>query len=445
MRVAVGLVLLLAVLPARADTWTHDFGGSNYENPGAIRQTADGGFLLAGDTSFDVGFTQPGPYWHLWAVRIDASGNRLWVAYYPDGGDSRATGAAPRSDGGWMLTGSYWDAHSFYNHALLLAVDASGALLYARQLGDSEPTLIRSIVPTTDGRFVTVGNTGFGVWGMKVAASGSIVWSYRYSAHASEVSGPRRDEWGVAAEPTPDGGALIGGLVSNKDPKDRYSTGFTDTDIAIEKVDADGQVVWSRTYGSIDSDELADLKRTADGGILVLGSTRPTASSPQSAWVLRLDASGNVLWQETVTTESTGTAGVSVAPSPDGTAAVLLSVSRGNGHLPGTALVRLGSLGEVLWARMSLDLFAPAALARASNGDYLLTTSVAGNMRAVRVLDDALAPDCSGLVEGFRFLRTATTAPSTSRRVSRHTFTPTVSSVPVAVEFPYADLGAVCP
>ena len=40
MRVAVGLAFLLAVLPARADTWTHDFGGPNYEYPGAIRQTA---------------------------------------------------------------------------------------------------------------------------------------------------------------------------------------------------------------------------------------------------------------------------------------------------------------------------------------------------------------------------------------------------------------------
>jgi hypothetical protein len=286
-------------------------------------------------------------------------------------------------------------------------------------------------------------------WVMKVAAEGEVVWSQRYGTHSSDVPGPRRVETGVAAEPTADGGVLIGEVVSNSNP--RKPLMYTDTDIAIDKIDAGGQVVWSRTYGGSGIEEVVDLTQTADGGILVLGSMQPREATAKAAWVLSLDASGDVLWQETVTTATASTAGVALAPSPDGTAAVLLRLDRGYAFRQGTALVRLGRLGEILWARTSLDLSPTSALARASNGDYVLGLSVAGpitrgeDMRVVRIEADGLASDCSGLVEDPHFVRTATAEASTTRRVSRHAYAPVVSTPPVSVQEPVADLGALCP
>lgn len=456
---AVSILLLAVAEPARADTWAHDYGGPNSDNPVDIHQTQDGGFLIAGDTSYDShGFSEPGPYWHLWAVRIDASGNFLWSGYYPDGGDLRGTGAAPRSDGGWMLAGNRFDLHDFDTDGLLLAVDGSGALLYAKQLGGTDVDSIDSVVPTADGNFITVGSTAsFGgggvreVWVMKVAPSGDVVWSYRYAAAGGEVKGPRRSENGVDAEPTADGGTLIGGQISNQDP--RSPSANLDTDVSVQKIDVDGRVVWARTFGGGDTDQLIDLKSTADGGVLVLGSTRSAALSTffQVAWVLKLDASGAILWQENLTTERAFTTGLALAPAPDGTAAVLLR-SLANSGVPGSAaLVRLGSLGEVLWSRTSPDLTGPGALTRVSNGDYVAALSVAGplerrnDMRVVRILDDGAAVDCSGMVQDLVFSRTGTTFAGAPRKVGRKAFAPRVLNASVSAMFPYADLGQKCP
>lgn len=450
MKVPVGLVLLLCALPARADTWAHDFGGINADHPRTILETGDGGFLVAGDASFDAHFSQPCPcqYWHLWLTRVDASGHRLWDALYQEGGYAYASGAAARPDGGWMLAGRRFTlgTPASVPRPFLLATDASGALLHAREVG-TETDSLRSIVSTSDGRFVTVGTTSTSnvseTWVMKVAAAGDIVWSHRYGTHSSDVPGPRRFANGIAAEPTADGGVLIGEVVSNDNPR-KLPAYYTDTDIAVDKVDADGQVVWSSTYGGAGIEELVDLERTADGGILVLGSTQPRDVAAKAAWILRLDASGNFLWQEMVTTATAATAGVGLVASPDGTAAVLLRLDRGYPFPQGTALVRLGRLGEILWARSSLDLSPTSALARASNGDFVLGLSVAEDMRVVRVEDDP-ASDCSGLVEDLGFVRTATAEASTARRVSRHAYAPVVSTPPVSVQEPVADLGAVCP
>ncbi|HET9298759.1 MAG TPA: hypothetical protein VFO11_02365 [Candidatus Polarisedimenticolaceae bacterium] len=450
MKAPLGLALLLCALPARAGTWAHDFGGPNADHPHTILETSDGGFLVAGDASFDAHFSQPCPcqYWHFWLTRIDASGYRLWDALYQEGGYAYLSGAAARPEGGWMLAGrrTVPTTTLYVQHPFLLATDASGALLDAREVG-AESDSLRSIVSTTDGRFVTVGTTSTSnvseTWLMKVAAAGDIVWSHRYGTRSSDVPGPRRLETGIAAAPTADGGVLVGEVVNNSNP--RKPLMYAETDIAIDRIDADGQVLWSRTYGGSGIEEVVDLEQTADGGILVLGSRQPRDAVAKAAWVLSLDASGNILWQETLTTATAGTAGVALVSLPDGTAAALLGLDRGYPFRQGTALVRLGRLGEILWARTSLDLSPFSALTRASNGDFVLGLSAAENMRVLRVLDDAPEIDCSGLVQDLGFVRTATAEASTARKVSRHVYAPVVSTPPVVVQVPVGDLGAACP
>jgi hypothetical protein len=56
---------------------------------------------------------------------------------------------------------------------------------------------------------------------------------------------------------------------------------------------------WARTYGGASTDVANSVQPTADGGYIVAGSTSSFGAGGTDAWVLKLDASGSILWQKT--------------------------------------------------------------------------------------------------------------------------------------------------
>lgn len=65
------------------------------------------------------------------------------------------------------------------------------------------------------------------------------------------------------------------------------------------KLDQDGQVVWQKSYGGSDNDSAASARHTSDGGYIIAGTTTSFGAGNEDAWVLKLDANGNVEWQKT--------------------------------------------------------------------------------------------------------------------------------------------------
>lgn len=95
---------------------------------------------------------------------------------------------------------------------------------------------------------------------------------------------------GKCVRRTVDGGFIIGGTTP-----DVSGT----TDIWIVKTDFRGTVQWNRSFGtSAKSENVFDIKQTIDGGYIVVGTARPTISD-RDVWLIKLDASGNILWQTT--------------------------------------------------------------------------------------------------------------------------------------------------
>ncbi|MBU3678950.1 MAG: hypothetical protein FGM32_05000 [Candidatus Kapabacteria bacterium] len=77
-------------------------------------------------------------------------------------------------------------------------------------------------------------------------------------------------------------------------------------DLWVAKFNANGDVIWKVTRGGSADDGAEDVIETADGGVLVVGSTNssdgdvgPTRGNAD-LWVIRLDSSGKVLWQKTL-------------------------------------------------------------------------------------------------------------------------------------------------
>ncbi len=139
----------------------------------------------------------------------------------------------------------------------------------------------------SDGGFWLVGLTGpilsTDIYVVRLNALGNIVWSRTYG-------GPQSD-WVSSVLPTPDGGRLLVGSTNS------FGAGGT-RDIYLLRLNAAGDVVWSRTYGGSDTDEWAIAIPTSDEGLLLAGSIQPTSPmfADSDTLLVKLDASGNIQW-----------------------------------------------------------------------------------------------------------------------------------------------------
>lgn len=58
-------------------------------------------------------------------------------------------------------------------------------------------------------------------------------------------------------------------------------------------------IEWAKTYGGASSDTAQSIQQTSDGGYIVAGWTSSFGAGNDDAWVLKLDPSGDVVWQKT--------------------------------------------------------------------------------------------------------------------------------------------------
>src|SRR5438552_14358809 len=67
----------------------------------------------------------------------------------------------------------------------------------------------------------------------------------------------------------------------------------------VLKLDALGNVVWQKTYGGVGPDGASSIDQTTDGGYIVAGSFMNSTVSQKAPWVFKLDSTGNIVWQKT--------------------------------------------------------------------------------------------------------------------------------------------------
>lgn len=150
-------------------------------------------------------------------------------------------------------------------------------------------------------------NGTYDIWVLKLDASGNIEW--QKTIGGTNDDGPYG--YGGDAEQTSDGGYIVG--VSSKSDISGNKTepcygGFFYGDYWIIKLDNIGNIEWQNTIGGYGDDRFISIRQTADGGYLAGGYSNSSASYDKienclggyDYWVVKLDTSGNILWQNTI-------------------------------------------------------------------------------------------------------------------------------------------------
>ncbi|WP_298419458.1 hypothetical protein [uncultured Kordia sp.] len=102
---------------------------------------------------------------------------------------------------------------------------------------------------------------------------------------------------------TADGGYAIVGFTKsiNGDITDHTSE---QNDYWVTRLDSDGNIIWSKTYGGSADDRGQAIKTTTDGGFIITGYSRSddedvsANSGFYDQWVVKLDASGTIQWEQ---------------------------------------------------------------------------------------------------------------------------------------------------
>ena len=262
-------------------TWARAYGGVNKDVAHSIQQTSDGGFIVAGETSsFGVVNSD------VWILKLDVNGSILWQKSY--GGTSYDIGRSVQqtTDGGYIVAG---ETSSFGpdTDVWILRLDGNGGIQWQNRYGGSGDDIAYSIQRTSDGGYIVAGETtSFGALGvdafiLKLDTNGGVVWLRTY--------GGAIDDRARSIQQTPDGFIVAGETNS-------FSAG--DLDIWVLKLDANGGVIWQKTFGGTKNDAAYSVQQTSDGGYIIGGKATPPGSILYDVLLLRLDARGNVVWEK---------------------------------------------------------------------------------------------------------------------------------------------------
>lgn len=112
---------------------------------------------------------------------------------------------------------------------------------------------------------------------------------------------------------------------------------------------AHAQITWQYTFGGYGSDEGRSVQQTADGGYLVCGSTGSFGPGNGDVYVIKLDSLGTKEWSGAYGTALTEE-GWSVVPLADGSVVGGTTYSGTNSGYDGL-LIRLDDSGEVVWQK----------------------------------------------------------------------------------------------
>lgn len=76
------------------------------------------------------------------------------------------------------------------------------------------------------------------------------------------------------------------------------SSGLGAEDVILCKMSNNGSVIWTKTYGGTGADICYNIKTTSDNGYIFTGNTTSSTGGGKDAFVVKVDSSGNILWQK---------------------------------------------------------------------------------------------------------------------------------------------------
>lgn len=207
----------------------------------------------------------------------------------------------------------------FFALLVLMQVTLAQNIIWQKVTGGFQDDNLVKSINTSDGGILSAGNSFSGIsgnkttanydplnnttdiWVVKLNATGSIEWQRSYGG----------TYWDFIADikQTSDKGFIIGAYSSSGISGNKTENNIGAYDYWIIKTDSTGIIEWQNTIGGFGFDQLTSIIQTADNGYLAGGYSQSGTGADKiensinnslDYWVVKLDSTGNISWQNTI-------------------------------------------------------------------------------------------------------------------------------------------------
>jgi uncharacterized repeat protein (TIGR02543 family) len=301
--------------------WDNLFGGADADVFTSVIQTSDGGYIAVGSSSSsasgEISDTGNGGEDGL-IVKFDSKGNKVWDKLFGGEQNDSFNSIKETSDGGFIVAGSSFssasgeisDTWNGEEDGLVVKFDSEGNKVWDNLFGGSAEDRFESVIGTSDGGYIAVGHSSasggeltdafngqYDALIVKFDSDGNKVWDHLFGG----VDG----EWFWDVVQANDGGYIT---VGDRSP----SEGMTN-DALIIKYDSEGNKVWEKSVASNAMIFLKSVIQSSDGGYVVAGYSTSSASGDiadtgngaQDGLIIKFDSAGNKVWDDLIGGSST--------------------------------------------------------------------------------------------------------------------------------------------
>ncbi len=313
--------------------WQNTIGGNSDDNFRSMQQTADGGYILGGYSASNISGDKTennlGQLNDYWVIKLDSAGAIQWQNTIGGNKDDFLLNLQQTADGGYILGGasnsnisgdktenSWGGSYDYW----AIKLDSTGAIQWQNTIGGDGGDFLVFIQQTADGGYILGGGSesnisgdktenswggSYDYWVVKLDATGDIQWQNTIGGNAEDGTS--------SLQQTADGGYIIGGYSASDISGDKTENSLGNNDYWVVKLNASGAIQWQNTIGGNGREYFRSLQQTADGGYILGGESDSNISGDKTEnslggsdyWVLKLDATGTIQWQNTIGGSST--------------------------------------------------------------------------------------------------------------------------------------------
>jgi hypothetical protein len=329
------LVAMVILCPlsasAQAVIWSHNYGGQLSETGYSGVRTTDGGLAALGDSYSNTTDHD------FYLVRLDSLGDTLWTKTYGGAASDYGYDIQQTVDGGFILVGMTNSFGAGGQDIYLVKTDSAGEQIWARTYGGALHDVGWSVRIVSGGYIIAGSTASYGagttdVYLVRTNSLGDTLWTRTYGGASGET--------GFAVREVSGSGYIIAGATGS------FGVGYGS--IYAVRTDANGDTLWTRTYGGDKSDLAYSVEIALDGGFVFVGATQSFGASYNDVYLVKTDPDGVMEWEKTY-----GGAfedkGYAVRPAADGgfyVAGATESFGRGKADM---YVIKTNPIGDIDW------------------------------------------------------------------------------------------------
>lgn len=267
--------------------WEKSLGYIGSDKALTVTQTSDNGYFVAGilDVTASAGEGNSRVNLHAggdyWGIKLDASGTTQWTKYFGGNLTEVPFDTIQTTDGGYIIVGysDSTDVDISNNKGLddfwIIKISATGTLVWEKSYGGSGIDEAHSIVSSSDGNYMIVGNTfstdgdvsqnqgHSDIWLIEIDATGNLLWEKTYGGSGFDTA--------HAISKTEDDGFLIVGNSRSQDGDLSVNNGQNDA--FVFKISQNGIKQWGYSLGGSQSDFAYDIIEKQNKEIILVGES----------------------------------------------------------------------------------------------------------------------------------------------------------------------------